>query len=181
MMPLAVLRETGADAEKRGVNLTCFLRTVFRCADFCGRNFERTRKMKNRFSLSKVTAVFLPVLLAFVIVMSATGCAGDNGANSEQKTVSITVEVINGDGSSSEAKIETDEKYLRGAMEQENMIAGDEGDYGLYVTTVNGVTADTDKQEWWCITKDGEHIMEGVDSIEISDGDHYEFELKTGW
>ncbi len=30
--------------------------------------------------------------------------------------------------------------------------------------TVNGVTADEAKEEWWCFTKDGEDVMTGVDS-----------------
>ena len=56
-----------------------------------------------------------------------------------------------------------------------------ESQYGLYVKTVNGVTADEAKEEWWCFTKDGEDVMTGVDSTPVADGDHFEITLKTGY
>ena len=57
----------------------------------------------------------------------------------------------------------------------------EESQYGLYVKTVNGVTADEAKEEWWCFTKDGEDVMTGVDSTPVADGDHFEITLKTGY
>ena len=77
--------------------------------------------------------------------------------------------------------IETDAEFLRGAMEQEGLIAGTESEYGLYVLTVNGITADESTQQWWCFTKGGEMVNTGVDTTPITDGDTFEFELKTGW
>ena len=55
------------------------------------------------------------------------------------------------------------------------------GFWGLYVLTVDGETADEAQQQWWCLTKDGEMSPTGVDDTVIADGEHYEFELKTGW
>ncbi|MBQ5987536.1 MAG: DUF4430 domain-containing protein, partial [Clostridia bacterium] len=80
-----------------------------------------------------------------------------------------------------EISIRTDAETLRGALEQESLIAGDEGEYGLFVKTVDGETADDAKQEWWCLTKGGEMWMNGVDTTEIADGDAYEFTLTVGW
>ena len=45
--------------------------------------------------------------------------------------------------------IRTDEEYLRGALEQEDLIEGTESEYGLYVLTVDGETADESEQQWW--------------------------------
>ena len=58
---------------------------------------------------------------------------------------------------------------------------GEESQYGLYVTTVNGLTADESQQQSWCFTKGGEDVMTGVDSTPIADGDHFEITLKTGY
>ena len=67
------------------------------------------------------------------------------------------------------------------AMEQEGLIQGTESDFGLYVQTVDGETADESIQQWWCITKEGEMLMTGVDDTVIADGEQYEFTLTTGW
>ena len=77
--------------------------------------------------------------------------------------------------------ITTDAEYLRGALESINLIAGSESEYGLFVTTVNGVTADDSKQQWWCFTKDGEMLQTGVDSTPIANGEHYEITLTEGY
>ena len=62
----------------------------------------------------------------------------------------------------------------------ENLSHSD-GEYGLYVLTVDGETADESIQQWWCITKGGEEHFYGVDDTMIQDGEQYEFTLKTGW
>jgi len=92
----------------------------------------------------------------------------------------ITVEIINGD-SDKTITIKTDAEYLRAALEEEDLIAGDESDYGLYVKTVDGYTVDEANQEWWCFTKDGETLYTGVDDTPIADGDKYEITLTVGW
>ena len=66
-------------------------------------------------------------------------------------------------------------------MEQEKLIAGDESEYGLFVKTVDGRTADDAKQEWWCFTKGGETLMTGVDDTPIADKEKFEITLTVGW
>lgn len=94
----------------------------------------------------------------------------------------IAVEIIHGDGTTKDIAIFTGSENLRGALEQEDgLIAGDESDYGLFVTTVDGETADAAAQEWWCFTKGGEMLNTGVDDTMIQDGEHYEITLTVGW
>ena len=60
-----------------------------------------------------------------------------------------------------------------------NVIAGDEGQYGLYVKTVNGITADYDKdQTWWAFYVDGVSASAGVDSTDIVNGSTYGFKVE---
>ena len=66
-------------------------------------------------------------------------------------------------------------------MEPEGIIQGSESEFGLYILTVDGETADEDLQQWWCITKGGEQLMTGADDTMIADGEQYEFTLTTGW
>ena len=71
--------------------------------------------------------------------------------------------------------IKTDKEILGDALLEHDLIAGEEGDYGLYVKVVNGMTADYDvDQSYWAFYKDGEYMMTGVDGTEIADGEHYE-------
>ena len=93
----------------------------------------------------------------------------------------IVAQVILTDGTSKSYDIQTDEQYLRKALEQITLIAGSESDYGLFVATVDGVTADEAKQEWWCFTLDGGTVNTSVDLTPIKDGDHFEITLTTGW
>ena len=92
----------------------------------------------------------------------------------------IAVQIVTGEGSVT-TSIRTDEAYLRGALEQEKLIAGDESEYGLFVKTVNGYTVDEAKQEWWNFTKGGEYLTTGVDTTPIADGDHFEITLTEGY
>lgn len=102
-------------------------------------------------------------------------------AEAEADEVTITVSVTHADGSEKEFVITTEALNLRGALEQENLVQGDESEYGLFVTTVDGEGTDSDKQEWWCFTKGGEMMMTGVDDTLIADGDHYEIVFTVGW
>ena len=94
---------------------------------------------------------------------------------------SIVFTVVHGDESTREISIRTDAENLRGALEQESLIAGDESEYGLFVKTVDGETANDEDQEWWCFTKGGEMLMTGVDDTMIADGESYEATLTVGW
>lgn len=94
----------------------------------------------------------------------------------------ITAEVIQEDGSSKSFEIETDEEYLRGALEQIDLISGTESaEYGMFVTTVDGRTVDDSKQEWWCFTLNGQTLGTSVDTTPVKDGDHFEITLTVGY
>ena len=69
----------------------------------------------------------------------------------------------------------------RGALEEQKLIQGTESEFGLFVTTVNGVTVDDSQQQWWRFSKGGEVLMTGVDSTPIADGDAFEITLTTGY
>lgn len=93
----------------------------------------------------------------------------------------ITVLVTHGDQSSKTFQYETEEAYLGDVLLAEALIAGEEGDYGLFITTVDGETAEESKQQWWCITKGGEKLNTSVDTTPIADGDAFELTLTEGY
>lgn len=93
----------------------------------------------------------------------------------------ITIEVVIPDEETEVFTLHTDAEYLRQALEEENLIKGSESDYGLFITEVNGRISDDTNQEWWCITKEGAQVNNGVDTIAIADGDKYEITLTVGF
>lgn len=114
-------------------------------------------------------------LLMTVTVFVGCGQKGQAGA----KTITLTV--VHGDGSSKDFTVKTDEEMLGPALQAEKLIEGSEGQYGLFITAVDGETADEGNQEWWCLTKGGGEVMTGVDSTPIADGDAFELTLTVGY
>ena len=97
-------------------------------------------------------------------------------SDTELGTGAKTVQVeVKAGGKSITFTIHTDKEILGDALLEHDLIAGEEGAYGLYVKFVNGIEADYDKdQTYWGFYKDGEYMMTGVDSTTITSGDHYE-------
>ena len=72
--------------------------------------------------------------------------------------------------------VNTDKKILGDALLEHRIIEGDEGIYGLYVKKVNGIRADYDLDKaYWQLIVNGKSSPVGVDSVEITTGDTYEF------
>ena len=70
---------------------------------------------------------------------------------------------------------------LGAALLSAGLIEGSESEYGLFVTKVDGMEANSANEEWWCLTKGGEAVMTGVDSTPVADGDKFEFTLTVGY
>lgn len=93
----------------------------------------------------------------------------------------IVVKVVHGDQSSKEFEYKTDAAYLIDVIKTEKLVEGDEGQYGLFITSVDGEKADDSKQQWWCITKGGEQVNTSADQTPIADGDVFELTLMEGY
>ena len=92
----------------------------------------------------------------------------------------ITVTVIQEGVEDKVFPIHTDAEFLRGALEQEKLIEGTESQYGLFVTTVDGVTVDESLRQWWNFKDgNGDDLTVGVDSAPIADGDSFQIILAT--
>ncbi|WOO38164.1 DUF4430 domain-containing protein [Anaerocolumna sp. AGMB13020] len=134
--------------------------------------------MDNKRSIKKPligVIIFIVVIAAMAVLYNVFKPETSKGAKT------ITAEVVLADGTSNSYEISTDAEYLRQALEEKKLIEGEESEYGLYVKTVDGVTANEGNQEWWCFTKGGESINTGVDTTPIADGDHFEITLAVGY
>lgn len=93
----------------------------------------------------------------------------------------ITISVVHSDSSKSTFSYDTDAEYLGEVLTEEGLAEGTEGPYGMFITTVDGETSDASKEQWWCITKDGEMVNTGADQTPIQDQDQFELTLKEGY
>lgn len=91
-----------------------------------------------------------------------------------QGSVSFIFRVTDQYDTSTLYRIYTDEKTVGAALQKLGMISGEESQYGLYVKTVNGITADYDTDKaYWAFYIDNEMAPTGVDSTEIVKNTEY--------
>ena len=125
------------------------------------------------------------VALALAAGMTACGGSASTAASSseaasgqtEDAKVKAEFTVTGADGESQTFTLEvTDGEKLSDALVEAGLISEEEAAAG-FVTTVNGETADWDKdQAWWCLTDaTGEMTTVGVADITLHDGDSYAF------
>ena len=128
----------------------------------------------------------LCLLLALVCLVSLAACGGkeepaglwdsalyqeDQDFGEGSKTVVFEVQA---EEKTVTFTIHTDAETVGEALFEHELIAGDEGEFGLYVKQVNGMTADYDvDQSYWAFYENGEYAMAGVDMTEIAEGVTY--------
>ena len=119
---------------------------------------------------------------ALVILCAAAGILFQmNKPETVTGTKNIDVIVIHADQTENTFSYETNAEYLGEVLLENELAEGDITDYGLFISTVDGETADSSKQQWWCITKGGESVTTGADSLPIADGDQFELTLMEGY
>lgn len=134
--------------------------------------------MKRVLKFSLVAA--LCILLAACVTNTTPVDIWDNATYTEDVMLgtgekSITVDVVTPEKTVS-ITVNTDKALLGEALQEHNLISGEEGAYGLYVKVVNGITADYEStKSYWSVNKNSEYMLTGVDSAEIADGDSYQF------
>lgn len=157
----------------------------------------------------KTPLAFLCALLIAATAMFITGCGGETNstaASSEvtskassvasteassavpeetasnvlgegEKSFSFTITDV--EGNETEYEIHTDKATVGEALLELELIAGEEGNYGLYVKTVNGITLDYDTDgKYWAFYIDGEYAMSSVDLTKIKTGSTYSFKAE---
>ena len=128
------------------------------------------RKMKVRLNLSRM----LLLVLVAVMALMAVSCGETVGVS---KT--FTFEVVPLEGETATFTITTEHQKVGDALLEEGLIVGEQGPYGLYVKTVNGITADYDVDgTYWAFYINGEYAMTGVDQTPVEDGATYAFKVE---
>jgi hypothetical protein len=129
----------------------------------------------SRKSLLIVVIALLLCIAAFGSVYYFTRPETETGLKN------VSVEVIVGSELKNTFQYKTEYEYLGQLLTEEGLISGTVSTFGLWIETVDGVTADPSKEEWWMLTKAGVMTETGIDTTPVSDGDVFGLELKVGY
>lgn len=143
----------------------------------------------------RLPSCILCIVLIVAMALMTTGCNGNTkgSSSSDENNTSVQADgnvlgegskqfsltVSDQDGNQTEFEIHTDQETVGAALQELELIDGEEGQYGLYVTTVNGITADYDKDGmYWAFYINEEYAQTGVDATEIQEGESYSLKLE---
>lgn len=122
----------------------------------------------------------ISLLLALVMVFVLTAC----GAKEEvpaSDSVSFKMVVTDLEGNETAFEYTSSAASVGEALVAEGLIEGHETEYGLYIDTVNGITADWDAdQTYWAFYINGEYATTGIDGTEIVADTTYGLTLTKG-
>ena len=142
-------------------------------------------------SMKKLRSLFLSMMLIVAMALCMTWC--NDKKNAAQQETATQAEgsvlgegakqfecvVVDKEGNTTEFEIHTDKETVGEALLEVELIAGEEGDYGLYVKTVNGITADYDVDgTYWAFYVNDEYATSGVDTTAIAEGEVYSFKVE---
>ncbi len=134
---------------------------------------------QNRFLKTVLSYGLIAVLIAAMVLSTAScGKNEDSGSSGPVATASVTqvgtgsisfdFSVVDRNGKQTDFRVSTEEKTVGTALQKLGLIDGEQQQYGLYVKTVNGITADYDKDGcYWAFYANGKYASTGVDQTEI--------------
>ena len=129
---------------------------------------------KNKKLIIAVIAVVV-IVAAMAIIYIVTR----PGTTAGSKT--FTVEVVHSDGAPKTFTYHTDAEYLGEVLLDEGLIAGDVGQFGLYINTVDGEDAIYEENgSYWALYVGEDYARQGIDQTPIADGDAFSLVYTIG-
>ena len=128
--------------------------------------------------MKKQTKIILGAVVAILIVVLGVVFLL-NRPSASKGAKSVTIEVMDNNGTETSYSTNTDAEYLSEVFDEidDLTVEGDVTDYGLYINTVNGVTADYSVDaSYWAIYVNGEYGQYGADQQVVNDGDVFRLE-----
>jgi len=122
-------------------------------------------------SMKKMLSVLLCMVLIAAMALSMAACGSKEEPAAASGSISYTVITVDLEGKETKFEITSDKKTVGEELLAQGIIAGDQGDYGLYVKTVNGITLDWDKDaKYWAFYIGEEYATTGVDMTDAEAG-----------
>ena len=132
------------------------------------------KKMNNKFSLFSFLTV---VMLLAAMLITMISC--DNNTPDSTDVKNFKFEVVFADGTTKFYDIKTEKATVGEALIEEELISGEDSQYGLYVLTVCGEYHRYEEDgKYWAFYINGEYGMTGVDKTDIVEGATYTFKAE---
>ena len=126
--------------------------------------------------MKKAIKVFA-VVFALILAVSILGC--QKKEKEEAGTKTFKVEVYDLEGTKTTFEYKSNAQNVGEALQAAGLISGEDSQYGLMVTTVNGLTVKwEDDGKYWAFYINGEYANTGVDSTPIEEGAVYTFKVE---
>ena len=118
--------------------------------------------------------------LILLTLLSCVACSTQPPAEAEGPKVSFTLVIVDDQGNETTQVIETAKTTVGDALMEKNLLEGEETQYGIMITSVNGIVADYNTTgTYWAFYIDGEYAMTGVDQTDIVDGATYMLKVES--
>ena len=130
--------------------------------------------METKKKMSKGAIIAIIALVAAIAVIAVVYFV--NAPKTSKGAKSVTISVIDNNGAEKSYSAKTDAEYLSQVFDEIKglTVEGDSSEYGLYITTVNGLTADYSvDSSYWAIYVNGNYGSYGADSQPVADGDSF--------
>ena len=126
--------------------------------------------MRKHTYFTKALLICLCTVLIAATVLTLTACKKENEGERDTP-VTFTLKVVTLDGTETTTEITTKKWTVGEALLDKGIIEGEDGAYGLYIKSVNGITADYDvDQTYWAFYIEDEYAMTGIDTTPIEEG-----------
>ena len=126
--------------------------------------------------MKKWIAMFMALLMA-VSLCACTAAQTDAPQTSGDETQTlktITVTVVRKDGTTKDYTYQTREEFVGPVLEEDGLIEGNAGPYGMEITKVEGVPAIyTEDKAYWAVFVGEEYALQGIDTTPAVDGGVY--------
>ena len=130
--------------------------------------------MKNKKTWLGLGCLALVIVLMLGVYLAAR-------PETEDGTKAFTVTVVHKNGEEALFSYETDRQYLGAVLLEHGLIQGEQGPYGLMISSVNGETADWNaNQSYWALYIGEEYATTGVDTTPVTDGGEYRLVYTIG-
>lgn len=133
--------------------------------------------MKHR-STTKLVSILVCIVLVAAMALCITGCGNDPQGEAGEKA--FTFLVVDPDGKETSFQITTSKSTVGEALMDEGLISGEEGPYGLYVLTVNGLTLKYEEDGmYWAFYEGENYAITGVELTPIDESIVYSFRAES--
>ncbi len=129
--------------------------------------------MKGRNTMNRLCRMLGMTVLLVALVLSLSAC-GAKKPESDGTEKTFELIVTDAEGNEESFTVTTTKGNVGDALLEAGLVSGEKSQFGLYITTVNGITLDYNKDgHYWGFYIGDEQAMTGVDLTEVTDGGVY--------